>query len=114
MLFKWSHHIRQTHTLPKNKVKALNLMSNIKGKINPVEMVMHQMMPKIKFMPPTLLKIKSKLKTVLKIKSKLKMMLKMSKMILKCPSRNFWSAVLLRWLPSSSVNNMSWRMCLEA
>ena len=97
-------------------MKALNPMNKIKGKINSMEMVMHQMMPKIKFMPPsslkiksylkvksklkTVLKIKSKLKTVLKIKSKLKTVLKMCKMILKCPSRNFWSVVPPRWLPS--------------
>ena len=103
--------------LPKNKVKTLNQVNKIKGKINHVEMVVHQMMPKIKFMPLSSLKIKSKLKsksklkTMLKIKSKLKTVLKL---ILKCPSRNFWSVVPLRWPPCSSVNNMSWRMCLEA
>ena len=33
-------------------------MNKIKGKINLVEMAMHQMMPKIKFIPSSLLKIK--------------------------------------------------------
>ena len=105
--------------LSKNKMNALNLMNKIKGKINPMEVVMCQMMPKIKFMPPSPLKVKSKLKTVLNmckiksqlkikrklktvltIKSKLKTVVKMCKMILKCPLRNFWSVVPLRWLPS--------------
>ena len=31
---KWSHHLPKTHTLPKNKVKALNLVNKTKGKIN--------------------------------------------------------------------------------
>ena len=31
---KWSHHLPKTHTLPKNKVKALTFMNKTKGKIN--------------------------------------------------------------------------------
>ena len=30
---KWNHHQPKTHTLPRNKVKALNQMNKIKGKI---------------------------------------------------------------------------------
>jgi hypothetical protein len=48
-------------------VKALNQVNKIKGKINPMMMVVHQMMPKIKFKTPSKLKIKSKFKTVLKV-----------------------------------------------
>ena len=72
---KWSHHQPKTHTLPKNKVKALNLMNKTKGKINLKMVVNHQMMPKVKFSPPSKFKIKSKLK----IKNKLKTTLKMIK-----------------------------------
>ena len=31
---KWSHHQPKAHTLPKNKVKALNLKNKTKGKVN--------------------------------------------------------------------------------
>ena len=53
--------------LPKNKVKALNLMNKTKGKINLKMVVNHQMMPKVKFFPSSKFKIKNKLKTALKI-----------------------------------------------
>ena len=51
VLLKWNHHQLNTHTLPKNKVKALNQMNKIKGKINLKMVVIHQMMPKVKFFP---------------------------------------------------------------
>ena len=63
----WNHHQPKTHTLPKNKVKALNLMNKIKGKINLKMVVIHQMMPKVKFSPSSKFKIKDKLKTTLKM-----------------------------------------------
>ena len=72
---KWSHHQPKAHTLPKNKVKALNLENKIKGKVNLKMVLKHQVMPKVKFSPPSKFKIKS----MLKIKNKLKMMLKMIK-----------------------------------
>ena len=50
-------------------------MSKIKGKINLRMVVYHQVMPKVKFSPPSKFKIKSKLK----IKNKLMMALKMIK-----------------------------------
>ena len=37
------------HTLLKNKVKALNQMNKIKGKINLKMVVDHQVMPKVKY-----------------------------------------------------------------
>ena len=60
-LRKWSHHQPLTHTLEKNKPKALNQVIKIKGKINLKMMVMHQMMPKIKITTPSKLKIKGNL-----------------------------------------------------
>ena len=57
---KWSHHQPKTHTLPKNKVKALNLMNKTKGKFS--------------------LSIKFKIKSKLKIKNNLKAALKMIKL----------------------------------
>ena len=64
---KWSHHQPKTHTLPKNKVKALNQMNKIKGKINLKMVVIHQMMPKVKFSPSSKFKIKNKLMMTLKM-----------------------------------------------
>ena len=78
---KWNHHQPKTHTLPKNKVKALNLMNKIKGKINLKMVAIHQMMPKVKFSPSSKFKIMSKLK----IKNKLKTALKMIKLTLLLP-----------------------------
>ena len=63
----WNHHQPKTHTLPNNKVKALNKMNKIKGKINLKMVVSHQVMPKVKFSPPSKFKIKNKLKTALKM-----------------------------------------------
>ena len=74
-LLKWSHHLIKTHMLPKNKVKALNLVNKTKGKINLKMVVNLQMMPKVKFSPSSKFKIMSKLK----IKNKLKTALKMIK-----------------------------------
>ena len=65
---KWNHHQPTAHTLPKNIVKALNLMNKTKGKINLKMVVNLQVMPKVKFSLPSKFKIKSKLK----IKNKLK------------------------------------------
>ena len=59
---KWSHHQPKTHTLPKNKVKALNLVNKTKGKINLKMVSNRQAMPKVKFYHPSKFKIKSKLK----------------------------------------------------
>ena len=70
---KWNHHQLKTHTLPKNKVKALNLVNKTKGKINPKMVVNHQMMPKVKFSPSSKFKIMSKLKVKNKLMTTLKM-----------------------------------------
>ena len=72
---KWSHHFPKTHTLPKNKVKALILVNKTKGKINLKMVVNLQMMHKVKFSPSSKFKIMSKLK----IKNMLKTALKMIK-----------------------------------
>ena len=56
-LHKWSHHQLLTHTLPKNKVKALNQVNKINGKINLMMTVIHQVMPKIKFTTASKLKM---------------------------------------------------------
>ena len=83
---KWSHQLLKTHTLPKNKVKALNLGNKTKGKINYKMVVNLQMIPKVKFSPSSKFKITSKLK----IKNKLKTTLKMIKLtlLLPLPRRN--------------------------
>ena len=95
---KWNHHQPKTHMLPKNKLKALNQMNKIKGKINLKMVVIHQVMPKVKFLPPSKFKIKSKLK----IKNKLKTTLKMIKLpLLISLMRRNWSVVPLRLHPSS-------------
>ena len=72
---KWIHHQPKTHTLPKNKVKALNLVNKIKGKTNLKMVVSHQLMPKVEFSLPRKFKIKS----FFEIKNKLKTTLKMIK-----------------------------------
>ena len=66
--------------------------------------VNHQVMPKVKFSPPSKFKIKSKLK----IKNKLKTALKMIKfpLLISLPRRN-WSVVPPRLLPSSLPNIIS-------
>ena len=64
---KWSHHQPKAHTLPKNKVKALNLMNMTKGKINLKTVLSHQVMPKVKFSDPSKFKIKNKPMTTLKM-----------------------------------------------
>ena len=64
---KWSHHQPKTHTLPKNKVKALNLMNKTKGKIILKTVLTHQVMPKVKFSPPSKFKIKNKFMMALKM-----------------------------------------------
>ena len=64
---KWSHHQPKAHTLPKHKVKALNLMNKTKGKIILKTVLIHQVMPKVKFSPPSKFKINNKLKTALKM-----------------------------------------------
>ena len=61
--------------LAKNKVKTLNQVNKIKGKINLMMVVSHQVMPKVKFSLPSKFKIKIKLK----IKNKLMTTLKMIK-----------------------------------
>ena len=94
---KWSHNQPKTHTLPKNEVKALNLMNKTKGKINLKMVVNLHMMPKVKFSPSSKFKIMSKLK----IKNKLKTMLKMIKFpLLNSLLRRNWSVVQLRLHPS--------------
>ena len=94
---KWSHHQPKTHTLLKNKVKALNQVKKIKGKINLKMMVSHQVIPKVKFSLSSKCKIKSKLK----IKNKLKTALKMIKFpLLNSPLRRNWSVVPPRLRPS--------------
>ena len=89
---KWNHHQTKTHMLPKNKVKALNQLNKIKGKINLKMVVNHQVMPKVKFLPPSKFKIKNKLKTTLK-------MIKLP-LLNSLPRRN-WSVVPPRLHPSS-------------
>ena len=64
---KWSHLHPKTHKLPKNKVKALNQMNKIKGKINLKMVMIHQVMPKVKFSAPSKFKIKNKFMTMLKM-----------------------------------------------
>ena len=101
---KWSHHQPKTHTLPKNKVKALNQVNKIKGKSNLKMVVSHQVMPKVEFSLPSKFKIKSKLK----IKNKLKTVLKMIKfpLLISLMRRN-WSIVLLRLHPISQPKIIS-------
>ena len=70
---KWSHHKPKAHTLLKNKVKALNLMNKTKGKIMIKTVETHQVMPKVKFSPPSKFKIKSFLENKNKLKTALKM-----------------------------------------
>ena len=94
LLLKWNHHQLKTHTLPKNKVKELNQMNKIKGKINLKMVVSHQVMPKVDFSLPSKFKIKSKLK----IKNKLKM-IKLP--LLNSLLRRNWSVVPPRLHPSS-------------
>ena len=53
--------------LPKNKVKAINQVNKIKGKINLKIVVSHQVMPKVEFCLSSTFKIKNKLKTTLKM-----------------------------------------------
>ena len=97
---RWNHHQPKTHTLLKNKVKALNQMNKIKGKINLKMAVSHQVMPKVDFSLPSKFKIKSKLK----IKNKLKTALKMIKFpLLFSHLRRNWSVVPLRLHPSSQM-----------
>ena len=83
---KWNHHQLKTHTLSKNKVKALNLMNMTKGKIILKMVLNHQVMPKVKFSPSSKFKITSKLK----FKNKLKTALKMIKLplLVSHPRRN--------------------------
>ena len=79
-------------------------MNKIKGKINPKMVVNHQVMRKVKFLPPSKFKIKSKLK----IKNKLKTTLKMIKLqLLNSLLRRNWSVVPLRLPPSSPPNIIS-------
>ena len=70
---KWNHHQPKTHTLPKNKVKALNPINKAKCKINHKMVVIHQVMHKAKFPLPSMFKIKSKLKIKIKLMTTLKM-----------------------------------------
>ena len=64
---KWSHRQPKTHKLPKNNVKALNLVNKTKGKITLKTVLTHQVMPKVKFSPPSKFKNKNKPKTTLKM-----------------------------------------------
>ena len=95
---KWSHHQPKTHTLPKNKVKALNLVNKMKGKINLKMVGNHQVIPKVKFSLSSKFKIKNKLKTALK-------MIKFP-LLISLPRRN-WSVVPLRLHPSSQPKIIS-------
>ena len=72
---KWNHHQPESHSLPKNKVKALNLMDKTKGETWLMIVLYYQVMQKVKFSPLSKFKIKS----ILKIKNKLKKTLKMIK-----------------------------------
>ena len=64
---KWSHHQPKAHTLPKFNMKALSFKNMTKGKITLKTVLTHQVMPKVKFSPPSKFKIKNKLKTALKM-----------------------------------------------
>ena len=64
---KWNHHQPKTHTLLKNKVKALNQVNKIKDKINLKMVENHQVMSKVNFFPPSKFKIKNKFMTALKM-----------------------------------------------
>ena len=90
--------------LPKNKVKALNIMNKTKGKIILKTVLNHQVMPKVKFSPPRKFKIKS----ILKIKNKLKTALKVIKFpLLFSHLRRNWSVVPLRLHPGSQPKVIS-------
>ena len=65
--FKWSHHQPKAHTLPKNNMKALIFKNMTKGKIMLKTVLTYQVMPKVKFSPPSKFKIKNKLMTALKM-----------------------------------------------
>ena len=64
---KWSHHQAKAHTLQKNNMKALILKNMTKGKITLTAVLTHQVMPKVKFSPPSKFKNKNKPKTILKM-----------------------------------------------
>ena len=64
---KWSHHQPKAHTLPKNNMKALILKNKTKGKVMLKMVLTHQVMPKVKFSPPSKFKNKNKPKTTLKM-----------------------------------------------
>ena len=64
---KRSHHQPKAHTLPKNNMKALILKNMTKGKIMLKTVLTHEVMPKVKFSPPSKFKNKNKLKTTLKM-----------------------------------------------
>ena len=70
---KRSHHQPKAHTLPKNNMKALILNNMTKGKITLKTVLTHQVMPKVKFSPPSKFNIKRKLKIKKKLKTTLKM-----------------------------------------
>src|SRR6187399_2531821 len=102
---KWNHHQPKTHTLPKNKVKALNRTNKAKCKINHKMVVSHQMMQKAKFSPLSKIKIKIKLLTTLKM---------INSMLLNCHLKSNWSVVLQKLPPGLLLENITWRIFLEA
>ena len=64
---KCSHNQPKAHTLPKNNMKAIILENMTKGKITLKTVLTHQVMPKVKFSPPSKFKNKNKPKTTLKM-----------------------------------------------
>ena len=64
---KWIHHQPKAHTLLNNNMKALILKNMTKGKIMLKMVLTHQVMPKVKFSPPSKFKNKNKPKTTLKM-----------------------------------------------
>jgi hypothetical protein len=63
----WNHHRHKTHKHPKNKEKALLQVNKIDDKINPMMVMLYQMISKIKLMTVSKLKMMRKLKMMLKL-----------------------------------------------
>ena len=72
--------------MTKDKLKTLNQVYKIKDKINPMLMVMHQVMSKIKFKMKSNLRLLRKLKIMVKTRTKIVVMTKwLLKNLLKKP-----------------------------
>ena len=107
VLLKWNLHQPKTHTLPKNKVKALNRTNKAKCKINHKMVENHQMMHKAKFCPPSKIKINRKLKIKIKLLTSLKMI---NSVLLNYLLKSNWSVVLQKLPPGLLPENITWRI----